>query len=62
MRAGTKVAAPDPAGSADTAFPRQWNWTWLANLLGALALCLARRYGSWPRSGRPAAATAQCKP
>lgn len=40
MRAGTKVAALDPSGSADTAFPRQWNWTWLANLLGALVLCL----------------------
>jgi hypothetical protein len=26
MRAGTKVAALDPSGSLDTAFPRQWNW------------------------------------
>jgi hypothetical protein len=40
MRAGTKVAALDPNGSAATAFPRQWNWIWLANLLGALILCL----------------------
>jgi hypothetical protein len=36
MRAGTKVAALDPSGSLDTAFPRQWNWGWLVTLLVAL--------------------------
>ena len=40
MRAGTKVAALDPAGSADTAFPRHWNWNWLADLVIALIGCL----------------------
>ena len=40
MRAGTKVAALDPAGSVDTAFPRRWNWTWLADLVVALIGCL----------------------
>jgi hypothetical protein len=40
MRAGTKVAALDPAGSAGTAFPRRWNWTWLADLVGAVILGL----------------------
>lgn len=47
MRAGTKVAALDPAGSADTAFPRTWSWQWLAYLLGALVLCVGSALWFW---------------
>jgi hypothetical protein len=47
MRAGTRVAALDPSGSADTAFPRTWNWSWLADLLGALVLCVGSALWFW---------------
>ncbi len=47
MHAGTKVPALDPAGSLDTAFPRQWNWAWLANMLVALILCVGSGLWFW---------------
>jgi hypothetical protein len=47
MRAGTKVPALDPGGSLDTAFPRQWNWTWLPILLVALGACVGSALWFW---------------
>jgi hypothetical protein len=47
MHAGTKVPALDPAGSLGTAFPRQWNWAWLANMLVALIACAGSALWFW---------------
>lgn len=47
MRAGTKVAALDPSGSLDTAFPRRWNWGWLVTLLVALIGCAGSVLWFW---------------
>jgi hypothetical protein len=47
MQAGTIVAALDPAGSLDDVFPRQWNWTWLANVIAALILCAGSGLWFW---------------
>jgi len=47
MHAGTKVPALDPAGSLDSAFPGQWNWDWLANMLVALIACAGSALWFW---------------